>query len=308
MFGGMDPVSKQVGMPFNELLQELTYGSFMDKPTVVNAFRSLEANDPDIERRIMSLKMAAERTTIPEKSAALARAASNLEAGIAQVRAERMGREVDIQAFTPDYDSEPGITDVAAEIAELARGETGDFDFDSSGERRIDLRGGNSGFRTEDIEQKPAPRDAVAQSGPVRTDDRLDERTQMARVSGYQPKFSAAEAQAVRAAYQNPDLAGILRATSQPEIDITNDRIQQAFDERLALIGQKQREQVAPDTGTAMNAPASTGSVAEQQAILDSVPSGARQNIERGLAEGASPASRQGALEFLSRFRRKMFN
>jgi len=26
------------------------------------------------------------------------------------------------------------------------------------------------------------------------------------------------------------------------------------------------------------------------------------------LAEGASPASRQGALEFLSRFRRKMFN
>jgi hypothetical protein len=267
----------------------------------------LEANDPDIERRIMSLKMAAERTTIPEKSAALARAASNLEAGIAQVRAERMGREVDIQAFTPDFDSEPGITDVAAEIAELSRGERGDFDYDSSGEQRLDLRGGNSGFRTEDIEQKPSPRDAVAQSGPVRTDDRLDERTQMAQISGYQPKFSAAEAQAVRAAYQNPDLAGILRATSQPEIDITNDRIQQAFDERLALIGQKQREQVAPDTGTAVNAPASTGTVAEQQAIIDSVPTAARQNIERGLAEGASPASRQGALEFLTRFRSKMF-
>ena len=156
-------------------------------------------------------------------------------------------------------------------------------------------------------EQIPAPRDAVAQSGPVRTDDRLDERTQMAQISGYKPKFSAAEAQAVRAAYQNPDLAGILRATSQPEIDITNDRIQQAFDERLALLGQKQREQVAPDTGTAMNAPASTGSVTEQQALLDSVPTAARQNIERGLSEGASDASRRGALEFLARARKTFF-
>jgi len=319
--GNNNPISKQYGMPFADLLEELQYGSFMDRPTVVNAFRSLEANDPDIERRIMSLKMAADRTTIPEKAVALQRAAVNLEAGIALVRAERMGREVDIQAFAPDYDSAPGITDVAAEIAELGRGETDvaaeiaelergetdDFDYFSSGEDKVETGKGNSGFRFIKSEQIPAPQDAVAQSGPVRTDNRLDERTQMAQLRGYQPKFSAAEAQAVRAAYRNPDLAGILRATSQPEIDITNDRIQQAFDERLALLGQKQREQVAPDTGTAVNAPASTGSVTEQQAILDSVPTAARQNIERGLAEGASPASRQGALEFLTRFRSKMF-
>lgn len=298
----MSEMAKKYGMPFNELLEELTYGSFMDKPTVVNAFRSLEANDPDIERRIMSLKMAAERTTIPEKAAALGRAAVDLETGIALVRAERTGREVDIQAFTPGWDPEPGITDVAAEIAEMATPEYVDSDYDSTGEDVVERRGGNSGFSIERTRAVPAgTRDAVAMSGPVETG--FDPNV----VLGRDRNFSGADVAALRAKYQNPELAGILKATSQPEIDITNDRIQQAFDERLALLGQKQREQVAPDTGTAVNAPASTGSVAEQQAILDSVPSGARQNIERGLAEGASPASRQGALEFLTRFRSKMF-
>lgn len=333
----VNEMSQKYGMPFNELLEELTYGSFMDKPTVVNAFRSLEANDPDIERRIMSLKMAAERTTIPEKAAALGRAAVNLETGIALVRAERMGREVDIQAFTPGWDPEPGITDVAAEIAEMATPEYVDSDYDSTGEDVVERRGGNSGFSIERARAVPAgTRDAVAMSGPVETG--FDPNV----VLGRDRNFSGADVAALRAKYQNPAVAGIARATSQPETDIPDpltiyretgmqpmdaasgmrqreniaefvrqnevaDRIQQAFDERLALIGQKQREQVAPDTGTAMNAPASTGSVAEQQAILDSVPSGARQNIERGLAEGASPASRQGALEFLSRFRSKMF-
>ena len=333
----MSEMGKKYGMPFNELLEELTYGSFMDKPTVVNAFRSLEANDPDIERRIMSLKMAAERTTIPEKAAALGRAAANLETGIALVRAERTGREVDIQAFTPDWDPEPGITDVAAEIAEMATPEYVDSDYDSTGEDVVERRGGNSGFSIERARAVPAgTRDAVAMSGPVETG--FDPNV----VLGRDRNFSGADVAALRAKYQNPAVAGIARATSQPETDIPDpltiyretgmqpmdaasgmrqreniaefvrqnavaDRIQQAFDERLALIGQKQREQVAPDTGTAMNAPASTGSVAEQQAILDSMPSGARQNIERGLAEGASPASRQGALEFLTRFRSKMF-
>jgi hypothetical protein len=298
----MSEMGKKYGMPFNELLEELTYGSFMDKPTVVNAFRSLEANDPDIERRIMTLKMAAERTTIPEKAAALGRAAVNLEAGIALVRAERMGREVDIQAFTPDFYPAPGITDVAAEIAEMATPEYVDSDYNSTGEDVVERRGGNSGFSIERARAVPAgTRDAVAMSGPVETG--FDPNV----VLGRDRNFSGADVAALRAKYQNPAVAGILSATSQPEIDITNDRIQQAFDERLALIGQKQREQVAPDTGTAVNAPASTGSVAEQQAIIDSLPPAARQNIERGLAEGASPASNKGALEFLTRFRSKMF-
>ena len=57
-----------------------------------------------------------------------------------------------------------------------------------------------------------------------------------------------------------------------------------------------------------LNAPATQLSAEQQQEVLRSIPDQVRQNVERGLAEGASPASRQGALEFLSRFRRKMFN
>ena len=55
-----------------------------------------------------------------------------------------------------------------------------------------------------------------------------------------------------------------------------------------------------------LNAPATQLSADQQQEVLSSVSDQVRQNVERGLAEGASPASRQGALEFLSRFRRKM--
>ena len=298
----MPEMSKKYGMPFNELLEELQYGSFMDKPTVVNAFRSLEANDPDIERRIMTLKMAAERTTIPEKAAALARAAANLEAGIALVRAERMGREVDIQAFTPDYEPAPGVTDVAAEIAEMAMPEYVDSDYESTGEDVVERRGGNSGFSIERARAVPAgPRNAVAMSGPVQTGFDPD------FAIGGNRNFSGADVAALRAKYQNPAVAGIARATSQPEIDITSDVIQKAFDERLALLGQA-REQSAADTGTAINAPASKGSVDEQQQIINALPSQARQNVMRGLAEGASDPSRNAAIELLARFRNKMFS
>ena len=298
----MPEMSKKYGMPFNELLEELQYGSFMDKPTVVNAFRSLEANDPDIERRIMTLKMAAERTTIPEKAAALARAATNLEAGIALVRAERMGREVDIQAFDPAFEPAPGITDVAAEIAEMAMPEYVDSDYDSTGEDVVERRGGNSGFSIERARAVPAgPRNAVAMSGPVETG--FDPNV----VLGRERSFSGADVAALRAKYQNPAVAGIARATSQPEVDITSDVIQKAFDERLALLGQA-REQSAADTGTAINAPASKGSVDEQQQIINALPLQARQNVMRGLAEGASDPSRNAALELLARFRNKMFS
>lgn len=298
----MPEMSKKYGMPFNELLEELQYGSFMDKPTVVNAFRSLEANDPDIERRIMTLKMAAERTTIPEKAAALARAATNLETGIALVRAERMGREVDIQAFTPDYDPAPGMTDVAAEIAEMATPEYVDSDYDSTGEDVVERRGANSGFSIERARAVPAgPRDAVAMSGPVETG--FDPNV----VLGQSRNFSGADVAALRAKYQNPDIAGIARATSQPEIDLADGQFVDAFDQRLALIGQA-REQAAPDTGTALNAPASTGSVEDQQRLIDAMPQGVRQNVVRGLAEGASEPSRNAALDFLARFRNKMIS
>lgn len=57
-----------------------------------------------------------------------------------------------------------------------------------------------------------------------------------------------------------------------------------------------------------LNAPATQLSAEQQQEVLGSIPDQVRQNVERGLVEGASPASRQGALEFLSRFRRKMFS
>ena len=298
----VNEMSQKYGMPFNELLDELKSGSFMDKPTVVNAFRSLEANDPDIERRIMSLKMAAERTTIPEKAAALSRAATNLETGIALVRAERMGREVDIQAFTPDFDPTPGVTDVAAEIAEMASPEYFVADYDSIGEDKVEMKGGNSGFSIERARAVPeAPRNAVAMSGPVETG--FDPNV----VLGRNRNFSGADVSALRAKYQNPDVARIARATSQPEIDITNDVIQQAFDERLALLGQA-REQAAPDTGTALNAPASTGSVDDQQRVIDAMPQGVRQNVVRGLAEGASEPSRNAAVEFMNRFRNRMFS
>ena len=119
--------------------------------------------------------------------------------------------------------------------------------------------------------------------------------------------FSGADVAALRAKYQNPAVAGIARATSQPEIDITSDVIQKAFDERLALLGQA-REQSAADTGTAMNAPASKGTVSEQQQIINALPLQARQNVMRGLAEGASDPSRNAALELLARFRNKMFS
>ena len=298
----MPEMSKKYGMPFNELLEELQYGSFMDKPTVVNAFRSLEANDPDIERRIMTLKMAAERTTIPEKAAALGRAAANLEAGIALVRAERMGREVDIQAFDPAFEPAPGVTDVAAEIAEMAMPEYVDSDYDSTGEDVVERRGGNSGFSIERARAVPAgPRNAVAMSGPVETG--FDPNV----VLGRDRNFSGADVAALRAKYQNPAVAGIARATSQPEIDITSDVIQKAFDERIALLGQA-REQSAADTGTAMNAPASKGSVDEQQQIINALPLQARQNVMRGLSEGASDPSRNAAIELLARFRNKMFS
>ena len=57
-----------------------------------------------------------------------------------------------------------------------------------------------------------------------------------------------------------------------------------------------------------MNAPASKGSVDDQQKIINALPSQARQNVMRGLAEGASEPSRNAAIELLARFRNKMFS
>ena len=340
-------MSRKYGMTFNDLLRDLEAGAFMGSPTVVNAYKELE-KDPEIGRRIMSLKMAAERTTIPAKAAALSRAVANIEAGIAQVRAERTGKEVDIQSFVPDYDPAPGITDVAAEIAEMARGEEIEFDYDSAGERRAEKKRGNPGFREElIIERPPTPRDAVAMSGPVTVTNQGPEHVRAARVQGYAPAFSAAAAEAIRRKYRNPELAAVIRATSQPETDIPDpltiyretgmqpvdaasgmrqraniaefirqnavaDRIQQAYDQRLALLGAEQQEKMAETSGTNFAAPAppiNTSREEQKMAVVDdpamrqqiaNLPNAnLRQTLERGIRPGASAASIQGVRNLL---------
>ena len=271
------PDSDGKPVSLNDLLNQLSAGAYMDSPDVGNVYRRLAILEDRAGRPLFE----------PGTAGAEGIRRARVEAsGVAQ------GREVDMFAEDPnlaDYPDSPSelyVVDDPRGVVDQ------DITGTSTGDRT------NSGYGVISPNQAPSEyktATAEAQSGPVVTS------------LGHKRNFSGAEAQAVRAAYQNPDLAGILRATSQPEIDITNDRIQQAFDERLALLGQKQREQVAPDTGTAMNAPASTGSVTEQQALLDSVPTAARQNIERGLSEGASDASRRGALEFLARARKTFF-
>ena len=119
-------------MTFNDLLRDLSC-AFMGSPTVVNAYKELE-KDPRSADYVA--ENAAERTTIPAKAVALSRAVANIEAGIAQVRAERTGKEADIQSFVPDYD--PALDyDVAAEIAEMARGKN---EFDHTAQERGKLR------------------------------------------------------------------------------------------------------------------------------------------------------------------------
>tara|TARA_B100000035_G_scaffold295629_1_gene286890 strand:- start:8366 stop:10372 length:2007 start_codon:yes stop_codon:yes gene_type:complete len=299
-------ISKEVGMDFKTLLGELAKGDFMSDPTVVNAFRSLESNDPGIDRRIFSLRAAAERTTVPGKAEALIRAADNLEAGIALVRAEKMGREVDIQAFDPDYDGPIGRTDVAKEILELSQDELSDFDFESSGEERPQA---DMGYRISYGDEDPFTYRAGA-PGPVRIVQQAAAPVEqiaeeMLQNSG---KISAGAANALRRQYANPKLAGIISALSQPEALVTDDRTQAAFDQRLALIGSQQGREINPDSASAINAPANVGSVEEQRALIEQIPQGARQNVVRGLAEGASPASRNAAFDFLNRFRNKMMN
>ena len=291
-------ISKQAGMSFNDLLEEMAAGEFMAEPTVVSAFRGLE-QDPDIDRKIFTLRAAAERTSIPEKARALSIAADRIEAGIAQVRAERMGREVDIQAFEPDYDGPIGKTDVAAEILELARDDDSTFDFESSGETRPQAE---MGYRVDYGDQDPFTYRAGA-PGPVRIV--RPAREEMLENSG---KISAGAANALRRKYANPELAGIISALSEPEALVTDDRTQAAFDQRLALIGSQQGREINPNSASAINAPANVGSVEEQRALIEQIPQGARQNVVRGLAEGASPASRNAAFDFLNRFRNKMIN
>lgn len=291
-------ISQEVGMNFKQLLKELSAGEYMAEPTVVNAFRGLE-RDPEIDRKIFSLRAAAERTTIPEKARALSIAADRIEAGIAQVRAERMGREVDIQAFEPDYDGPIGKTDVAAEILELARDDDSDFDFESSGEARPQAE---MGYRVDYGDQDPFTYRAGA-PGPVRV-----VRPAREEMLENTSKISAGAANALRRQYENPELAGIISALSQPEALVTDDRTQAAFDQRLALIGSQQGREINPNSASAINAPANVGSVEEQRALIEQIPQGARQNVVRGLAEGASPASRNAAFDFLNRFRNKMMN
>ena len=294
-------ISKQAGMSFNNLLEELAAGDFMAEPTVVSAFRGLE-QDPDIGRKIFSLRAAAKRTTIPEKARALSIAADRIEAGIAQVRAERMGREVDIQAFEPDYDGPIGKTDVAAEILELARDDDSDFDFESAGETRPQAE---MGYRVDYGDQDPFTYRAGA-PGPVRIVRQASAPAEeMLENSG---KISAGAANALRRRYANPELAGIISALSEPEALVTDDRTQAAFDQRLALIGSQQGREINPNSASAINAPANVGSVEEQRALIEQIPQGARQNVVRGLAEGASPASRNAAFDFLNRFRNKLMN
>jgi hypothetical protein len=271
------PGSDAKPVALNDLLKQLSAGAYMDSPDVGNVYRRLAILEDRAGRPLFE----------PGTAGAEGIRRARVEAsGVAQ------GREVDMFAEDPnlaDYPDSPSelyVVDDPRGVVDQ------DITGTSTGDRT------NSGYAVISPNQAPSEyktATAEAQSGPVVTS------------LGDKRKFSGAEAQAVRAAYRNPDLIRILKETSQPEIDITDERTQQAFDKSIALLGQKQREQVAPDTGTAVNAPASTGSVTEQQAILDSLSPAARQNIERGLAEGASPASLRGANEFLARARKKFF-
>ena len=271
------------GLPvsFNKLLDQLSQGAFMDEPDVANGFRALAALEDEIGRPIF------EPGTVGHEA-------------IRRVRVEasgrEQGREVDLFAEDPNL---PDYPDSPAEEIVYER-DLVENDIRSLSNRK-DY---NRGYAIESPNQGPSDyktATAESMSGPVT-------KSNMYAVEGYVPQFSAAEAQAVREQYRNPKLTGFLRATSQPEIDLANGELVGAFDKQLSLLRGQVQEQTAPDTGTALNAPANTGSVEDQQRVIDAMPQGVRQNVVRGLAEGASEPSRNAALEFLARFRNKMFS
>ena len=150
-----------------------------------------------------------------------------------------------------------------------------------------------------------------------------------------------AEIARIRETYRNPQVQSFIRATSQPEIDIPErvssvsglrenanveefvrrnvvaDRIQQAYDQRLALLGAEQQEKMAETSGTNFAAPAppiNTSRDEQKMAAVDdpalrqqiaSLPnSNLRQTLERGIRPGASAASIQGVRNLL----RNIFN
>lgn len=266
---------------FNKLLDQLSKGAFMDKPDVVNGYRALAALEDEIGRPLF------EPGTVGHEA-------------IRRVRVEatgrEQGREVDLFAEDPNLADYP---DLPAEEIVYER------DLVESDIRSLSNRNDyNRGYAIESPNQAPSDyktATAEAMSGPVT-------KSNMYAVEGYVPQFSAAEAQAVREQYRNPKLTGFLRATSQPEIDLADGELVGAFDKQLSLLRGQIQEKTAPDAGTALNAPADTGSVEDQQRLIDAMPQGVRQNVIRGLAEGASEPSRNAALDFLARFRNKMIS
>ena len=266
---------------FNQLLKQLSKGAYMDEPDVANGYRALAALEDEIGRPIF------EPGTVGHEA-------------IRRVRVEasgrEQGREVDLFAEDPNL---PDYPDSPAEEIVYER------DLVENDIRSLSNRDDyNRGYSIESPNQAPSDyrtATAEAMSGPVT-------KSNMYAVEGYVPQFSAAEAQAVREQYRNPKLTGFLRATSQPEIDLADGELVGAFDKQLSLLRGQIQEQTAPDAGTALNAPASTGSVEDQQRLIDAMPQGVRQNVVRGLAEGASEPSRNAALDFLARFRNKMIS
>ena len=252
----------------------------MDEPDIANGYRALAALEDEIGRPIF------EPGTVGHEA-------------IRRVRVEasgrEQGREVDLFAEDPnlpDYPDSPSeeiVYERDLVESDITGSSTGD-DY-------------NRGYAIESPNQAPSDyrtATAEAMSGPVT-------KSNMYAVEGYVPQFSAAEAQAVREQHRNPKLTGFLRATSQPEIDLADGELVGAFDKQLSLLRGQIQEQTAPDAGTALNAPADTGSVEDQQRVIDAMPQGVRQNVVRGLAEGASEPSRNAAQDFLARFRNKMF-
>ena len=260
-------VEKKSGISFNELLGELQVGAFMDSPSVGSVFRDEAA----VQGQILQLRQQGYTNL-----------ANRLEAGLSQQQRSRTGREVDLFSEQP---ADPRFREEYVVEREM-------IDQDITGQSTGDAE--NLGYRV--ITPKSSrTADAVAMSGPVRNYGIASkEAVDAARVEGFAPKFSAAEAEKIRQQYRNPELAGFLRATSQPEIDIQSDRIQQEYDRRLALLRPQLAETAAVEqqssnrpqissinaTNNSMtNAPAPQLDVETQEQVLERK----RQNVISGL-------------------------
>lgn len=260
-------VEKKSGTSFNELLGELQAGAFMDSPSVGNVFRDEAA----VQGQILQLRQQGYTNL-----------ADRLEAGISQQQRSRTGREVDLFSEEP---VDPRFQEEYVVEREMTNQ-------DITGQSTGDVE--NLGYSVINPESSRTA-DAVAMSGPVRNYGIAPrEAVEAARVEGYSPRFSAAEAEKVRQQYRNPELAGFLRATSQPEIDVQSDAIQREYDRRLALLRPQLAETAAVEqqssnrpqissinaTNNSMaNAPAPQLDVESQEQVLERK----RQNVLAGL-------------------------